>query len=113
MIIYPRRFGREKLNIHIRCSRLDWQVASMTQHFDALVAVFSAVENLTLEFERDIISSVWHKPHNEAGRILWHYLLKPFGNVKTPHVAKGLVTELSRTLQPEDCGTTVGVVTRV
>jgi hypothetical protein len=99
MIVYPRRFGRETLSIHLRCSRLDWQVASMTQILDALVAVSSAVERLTLKCTRDDISSEWHK---EADRTLWRYLLRPFANVKTLHVTKGLVTELSRTLQPED-----------
>jgi hypothetical protein len=99
MIVYPRRFGRETLSIQVRCSHYDWQVASMVQITDALVAVSSVVEHLALNYKKDSIPSEWQ---NESDRTLWHCLLRPFGNVKTLHVAKGLVKELSRTLQPED-----------
>jgi len=71
----------------------------MTQILDSLVAISSVVEHLTLECKRDVISSEWR---NEADRTLWRYLLGPGGDVKTLHVAKGLVTELSRPPQPED-----------
>ena len=76
---------------------LDWQVLSAGQIFHALRTVFSAVEHLTLKYNRRNISSEWN---NEAGRTQWRELLGLFGKVKTLFVDGGLVVQLSRALQP-------------
>jgi hypothetical protein len=44
-------------------------------------------------------ASEWH---NGVDRILWRELLRPFDNVETLSVPKGLVDQLSRSLQLED-----------
>jgi hypothetical protein len=77
----------------------DWQVVSAVQVFHALGKVFSAVEHLTLEYERDIISSEWN---NQAGLSQWRELLGPFGKVKTLFVDGELVEQLSRALHTDE-----------
>ena len=58
------------------------------------------VEYQTLEHNAPGQSS---EEYNEVNHIEWRKLLRPFSNVKTIRVAKGLVDELSRNLQ-EDGG---------
>ena len=84
------------LRIIVNCGHLDWQVSSMAQIFKVLGPVFSAVEHLTFEH--------WEhtEEHNEVDRIEWRKLLSSFRNVKTLHIATGLVEELSRCLQPDE-----------
>ena len=77
--------------------RLDWQVVSAAQVFYAPWTVFSAVEHISLEYNRDNMSSEWNI---EADRTRWRELLGSFGNVKTLFVDGGLVGQLSRALQP-------------
>jgi hypothetical protein len=77
----------------------DWQVVSAVQVFHALRKVFSAVEHLTLEYERDIISSEWN---NQAGLSQWRELLGPFGKVKTLFVDGELVEQISRALHTDE-----------
>jgi hypothetical protein len=76
---------------------LDWQVASAAQVFHTLRTVFSAVEHLTLVYNRHSISSEWN---DEADCTQWRELLGSFGNVKTLFVQSDLVEQLSRALQP-------------
>jgi hypothetical protein len=89
------------LSITVDCWHLDWQVSSAAQIFNALSPVFSAVEHLTLEHE---IHSRSSEEHNEADLTDWHKLLSSFRNVKTFHIAKGLVEELSTCLQLDEGG---------
>jgi hypothetical protein len=78
---------------------LDWQVASATQVFHTLEAVFSPVEHLILEYDRHSISSKWK---NEADRTQWRELLGLFCNVKTIRVDGELVEQLSHALLPDE-----------
>jgi hypothetical protein len=80
---------------------VDWQVASAAQIFSALATVFSAVDHLTIEYERHFISSEWN---HEADRTQWRELLRPFGNVKTLRLGVGddFLMQLSDSLQIED-----------
>jgi hypothetical protein len=97
--LFPCRPGMVELPMEVCCRHLDWQVSSAAQIFNALGAVSSAVEYLTLVYKRDSISSEWR---NETDRTLWRDLLRPFSNVKRLRVINGLVRELSRTLRSED-----------
>jgi hypothetical protein len=76
---------------------LDWQVVSAAQVFQTLKTVFSAVEDLTLEYDRHYASSEWNR---QADRTHWGELLGSFGKVKTLLVEDGLVKQVSRALQP-------------
>jgi len=87
------------LYIEILCRNLDWQVASAAQIFGTLRTVLSAVEFLFLQYDKRLISSEWH---NGVDRIQWRELLRPFDNVKELYVPKGLVDQLSHSLQLED-----------
>jgi hypothetical protein len=97
--VFPRKPGVEALHIEVCCRHLDWQVSSAAQILNALRAASSAVEYLTVVYQRDSISSEWR---DEADRSLWRDLLRPFSNVKKLRVHKGLVRELSRTLLSDD-----------
>ena len=83
-------------SIIVNCCHFDWQVSSSAQISDSLGPMFSAVERLTLEHEVHNLSS---EEHSEADRAEWRRLLNLFRNVKTLHVAEGLVEELTRCLQ--------------
>jgi hypothetical protein len=99
-MMYPNKEARMyALYMEVRCQHLDWQVASTAQIVSGLRSVFSAVENLTLEYRRYRVSSEWR---NEADRTQWRDLLRLFGNVKTLRVDSGLVKQLSHSLQLED-----------
>ena len=76
---------------------LDWQVVSAAQVFCAFRKALSAVEDLTLKYDRYGISPEWN---NNADRTHWRELLGSFGNVKTLSLDDGLVEQLSRALQP-------------
>ena len=84
------------LSVDLGGKHLDWQVASAAQVFHTLRTVSSAVEHLSLEYDRHTISSEWN---NEADCTQWHELLGPFGNVKTLYVYSELVGQLSQALQ--------------
>ena len=87
------------LDMDLGGKHLDWQVASAAQVLRTLETVFSAVEHLTLGYDRTFISSEWN---NEADRGHWHWrgLLGSFEYVKTLHVEYKLVGQLSHALQP-------------
>jgi hypothetical protein len=79
---------------------LDWQVVSAAQVFSELKTVFSAVEDLTLEYgDRRNISSEWNR---QADRTHWRELLGSFDKVKTLLVEDELVEQASRALQPSE-----------
>jgi hypothetical protein len=84
-----------KFRLDIACGHLDWQVSSMAQIFHSLRPLFSDVIEL-LNYRGHNLSVEWH---NQADRTLWRELLGSFGGVKTLHVHKGLVAELSRSLR--------------
>jgi hypothetical protein len=83
----------------VNCCHLDWQVSSAAQVFNALSPVFSAVEHLTFKHIEHFRSS---EEHNEVDPTEWRKLLGSFRNVKTLHIATGLVQELSHCLQLDD-----------
>ena len=87
------------LHIIVNCCHLDWQVSSAAQIFNALSPVLSAVEHLTLEHREHSRSS---EEHNEVDPTEWRKLLGSFRNVKTLHIATGLVEELARCLHLDD-----------
>ena len=80
---------------------LDWQVVSAVQVFQPLKEVFSAVEHLTLEYDRDIIPSEWV---NQADHAQWREVLGSFSNVKNLFMDGELVGKLSRALEPGEGG---------
>jgi hypothetical protein len=62
--------------------------------------MFSAVEHLTLEYDKELRRS--SEGPDEVDPIEWRKLLSSFRNVKTLLIDNGLVEELSRCLQLED-----------
>ena len=97
MTAYPHKGAKMyTFDMELGGRHLDWQVVSAAQVFGALRNVFSTVEDLVLEYNRHNISSEYN---NEADRTHWRELLGSFSNVKTLHVADGLVEQLSRVLQ--------------
>ena len=97
MRVYPHKGARMyAFYLQVTCKQRAWQVASAAQLFNALRTVFSTVEDLTLEYWGSL---EWH---DEADRMRWHELLRPFSNVKSLHVDNGLVRVLSRFLQTDD-----------
>jgi hypothetical protein len=80
-------------------SQLDWQVASAAHIFHAIETVFSAVEYLTLQYDRRLIPSEWN---NEADRIQWRELFRTFRVVKALSVEEELVGQVSRSLQSSE-----------
>ena len=95
--VHPRMGAMDSLDIELGGKHLDWQVVSGAQFFPALKTVLSAVEDLSLKYDRPNISSEWN---NEADRTHWRELLGSFGNVKTLRVAYELAEQVSRALQP-------------
>ena len=97
--VYPRAVEKYNLSIIVYCRQLDRQLSSMTQISDSLSPMLSAVERLTFEHEEH---SQLSEEHNEADRTEWRKLLRPFRNVKTLRIDKGLVKNLSRCLELDD-----------
>ena len=95
---YPY-MGGKLYNLHMELGgrHLDWQIVSAAQIFHALSTVFSAVEDLSLNYSRHHMSSEWN---NEADRIHWRKLLGSFGKVKNLTVNGTLVRQLTGALQP-------------
>jgi hypothetical protein len=86
------------LDIELDARHLDWQVVSAAQVFNALKTGFSAVESLTLRYNRHKMSSEWNR---QADRTYWREFLGSFGKVKTLRVVEyELVEQVSRALQP-------------
>ena len=97
--LYLREVETVALVIDVKCWHLDWQVSSMVQISNSLGQVFSAVDHLMLGHAVHNHSS---EEHNVIDRTEWRELLRPFNNVKTLWIPKGLVEGLSRCLQLED-----------
>jgi len=98
--MYPHGWDQmDPFYMGVVCVPLDQQVASLVQISNAIGTAFSEVEYLTLEYTRDPIPL---DSPNEADRAQWLELLRPFSNVKTLGVSKGLTGELSRSLQFDD-----------
>lgn len=100
VVAYPHKGARMfTLVMAIGGRHLDWQVVSTAQVLQTLKTVFSAVEHLTLEYKRHLISLEWK---NEADRAQWRELLGAFDNVKTLLVDAELVEQISHSLRPGD-----------
>ena len=97
---YPRE-GAKMYAFYLEvCTRyFDLQVESTAKIFSELKTTFSGVEHLSLEYERDSVSSDWG---DEADDGHWRELLGSFSNVKTLLVPSGLVGELSSSLPSDD-----------
>ena len=98
--VYPREEAKtHALSITVESFHLDWQVSSVAQISYSLSPAFSAVEHLTLEH---VVHGRSFEEHNEADPTEWRKLFSSFRNVKTLHIAEGLVEELSRYLELDD-----------
>ena len=85
-----------KLNLHVNCEPLDWQIDSATQVCGALGKVLSSVEELALDLSVGGMPSGWKTTLDD---VLWHELLLPFVGVKKLHIGPSLTPELSQALQ--------------
>jgi hypothetical protein len=95
--IYPYKEAKSyTLSVELGGRHLDWQVVSAAQVFYSLNTVFSAVEDLNLQYYRHNISSEWNR---QADRMHWCELFGLFGKVKTLRVEYGLVEQVSLALQ--------------
>ena len=87
------------IGIVVFCWHLDWQISSVAQVSNSLSQMFSAVDRLTLVHEVHNQSS---EEHNEVDRTELRKLLRPFRNVKSFQIGRGLVKDISRCLLSED-----------
>ena len=87
--------GIWKLNLHVNCEPLDWQIDSATQVCIAL-KVLAAVVELTIDLDVDGMPSDWE---NTLDSMLWRELLLPFVAVKKLCIGFSLTLELSRALE--------------
>jgi len=95
---YPHKGARMyNLCMSLDGTNFDWQVPCTAQFCHILRTVFSAVEHLSLEYDRHFTSSIFN---SEPDRRQWRKLLGSFGSVKTLYVTGELVGQLSRALQP-------------
>ena len=85
-----------KLNLHVSCERLDWQIDSAMQVSGALGKALSVVEDLTLDLDTDGMPS---DLEDTLDNMLWHELLLPFTGVKRLHIGSSLALELSQALE--------------
>jgi hypothetical protein len=87
------------LDLRIVCDHLESQVASAVQIFDTLSPLLSAVEQVTLNYERHYDSSEWH---SNIDRRQWRELFRPFINAKSICVRGTPVGEILRPLLSQD-----------
>ena len=100
MVVFLRRKAEIfTIGIVVFCWHLDWQISSVAQVSNSLSQMFSAVDRLTLVHEVHNQSS---EEHNEVDRTELRKLLRPFRNVKTFQIGRGLVKDISRCLHSED-----------
>jgi hypothetical protein len=83
----------------VKCWHFDWQVSSAAQICNTLSPVLLTVEHLTFDYWVHRQSS---EEHDVVDRTQWRQLLRSFRDVKTLHIPKRLVRELSRCLQLDD-----------
>jgi hypothetical protein len=107
LIAWPHQKNRNPLELWISCNHFDWQVVSAAQIIRTLSPVLSVVDNLILCYKEHSLSSEWH---SEVDLTQWRELLSPFSNVRTLHVPKELVGELSRSLCSEDGEESLGLL---
>ena len=88
--------GIEKLNLHVNCESLDWQIDSAVQLCKALEKVFSTIEELTIDLDMDGMPLFWEKTLDS---MMWHELLLQFIGVKKLRIGSSLSVELSRALE--------------
>jgi hypothetical protein len=82
--------------MHVICEHFDQQLSSMAQIFHVLSPLFSGMGHLIIHYREHTLSSMGNY---EARRIRWHQLFMSFNNLKTLHVPRGLVGELSLILR--------------
>ena len=80
----------------ITCRHLDWHVSSITQILNDLRPALSSVVDLILDYREHTLSS---ELHNDVDPTLWREFLGSFRNLQTLRVHKGLVGDISRSLQ--------------
>ena len=97
--VYPPGPNLCPFSISVYCWHLDWQVSSIAQIFNLLSQMLSAVEFLVLQHDVHTKSS---EEHDEVDRTEWRKLLKPFVNVKTLRIEKGLIKDFTCCFQLED-----------
>jgi len=86
------------LTININCEHLDWQIDVATQCCAALEQVLYAVDELTLELNKDGMPSDWD---DSLDSMLWRGLLLPFRGVKKLQIGSSLTFELSDALKSD------------
>ena len=84
------------LYVNVNCKPLDWQVDATMQVCSALRNVLSAVEELTLDLDADVMPSFWDITLDST---VWQQLLLPFTGVKKLHISFSLTLELSQALE--------------
>jgi hypothetical protein len=84
--------------VDVGCSRLDWQVYSISQILNTPTPWLSTVEHLHLAYEGQSMSS---EGHSEVDNTLWDELLRPFPNVRCLQVSSKLVRDISHLLHPD------------
>ena len=93
---YHEQHGIGKLDLHVNCIPLDWQIDSATQVCNALRNAVLAVEELTLDLDVAGMPSNWE---NILDSMMWHELLLAFTGVKRLHVGSSLTREFSQALE--------------
>ena len=97
LVGYPHDGARlHSLTMELGGSYLDWQVVSAAQVFHTLRTSLSEVERLTLSYVRQNMSLEWNI---QADPTHWRKFLGSFDKVKTLHVDRGFVEQVSRALQ--------------
>ena len=86
------------LVVNINCERLDWQIDAATECCGALENVLTAVEELTLNLDKNGTPSDWDDPLDS---ILWRGLLLQFSSVKKLLIGSSLAFELSAALESD------------
>ena len=100
VMVYPHKGATSNtLCLQLGGRHFDWQVVSAAQVFHALKTVFTAVEHVTLKYDRHDMSSEWNR---QADRTHWRELLGSFDKAKTLRVGYGLVEQVSLALQPSE-----------
>ena len=86
------------LTINVNCEHLDWQIDAATQCCRTLEQFLSAVEELTVDLDKNGMSSDWG---DSLDSMLWHGLLLPFSGVKKLQIGSSLTFELSDALKSD------------
>ena len=98
VLAYPHKEASlDNLDMTLGGKHFNWQIVYAAQVFYAFSTVFSVVEDLTLTYRRQNMSSEWD---NQADCIHWRKVLEPFVKVKNLSVDGGLVKQLSVALEP-------------